>query len=78
MKTKLFLLSLLAVTLFSCQQEEKPAIFLGGSFDSSLPNEVAFTVNTMTFQKNGSLMVERFMSNGDTEELCLLNYQLGS
>lgn len=80
MKKQFLLLSLLAMALFSCQGDDAQdfALVLDGTYEAVLQSESGSSVNTMTFKGDGSLLVERFVSLGDSEGLCLLNYQLGT
>lgn len=77
MKKQFLLFSLMAITFFSCQDDQNPEILLEGTYKATLQGDVGSSFTTMTFESDGSLSVERFVSIGNTEEVCLLNYQLG-
>ncbi|GGZ32581.1 hypothetical protein GCM10007049_27610 [Echinicola pacifica] len=81
MKRNILLLSLLAITLFSCTKEDdNPTIYFEGAYVCNFgTTEGEFTYyEVMTFAKTGKILIENFVSGPDFNEPCLLAYKEGS
>ncbi len=81
MKKQILLLSLLAITLFSCDKEDdNPAIFFEGAYENSLSIDAdkPYYFEIMTFTKAGRVMIENFVIGVESDEPCLQSYSEGT
>lgn len=81
MKKQLLLLSLLAITLFSCDKDDdNPPIFFEGKYENTLSADLEkpYYTEVMTFTEGGKVLIENFSFGVNDDEPCLQAYSEAS